>query len=446
MYDQQSPGKQHQLTTTLLVPATRIRKRRNIAKWLARGLLSILLLLGVTFATIPSGRALVRTALLMPTIWGTPQRVPLSAIADSFNHTTVQLEPDRGGALLDIYAPASSAHFVPDGRQALFVIPGLGDHRHDTSLQNIATTLARTGTIVVLVTTSDLLNNHLNPDDTANLLGAFDYVQQRIPGINPANVGIIAVGLTSVFAIGIDALPHIKGATLPATIPVPATLNVHHWQLQSPPIFICLLNGVGSVMDVIRFFAEGNQPDDDTAKPALANMLSHYLPSEDMQVWQDAFAHHAGMISDKQLAMLTSQTRAAYHLLAGDQPEQVNTNLAQLPDALGSAFQTLSAEYYAQYLHPIVLPVSHPVPHPVKPVPPPPDFWQWKYSGRTTTFYMLTTSTPRVGTAAFFGENLTIALQQSNASIDAINLATAKKPRSWGTDIITMLAIARGLA
>jgi hypothetical protein len=323
------------------MPALRATRRgKQISKWIARVVLAALCLLGLVLATVPNGRAALRAALVMPTLLGDSQSVPLKESFAQVTHESVALDAKNGNGLLDIYRPSTSSTFVPNDRQTLFIIPGVGDHRNDPTYVNLATAFAQTGIVVVLVTTPDLLQGNILPEQNSGIVHAFDYIENYGHGINPQKVGVISVGITGALAASVEALPDLL--------------------LDNPPVFIGLIDTPDSMINVLRaigqrgYLSNGTlvswQPDAAVIQ-SFATTFANRLPRSDSGIWSNAFVNGQGTLSASQLNRLSPETRAIYHLLAGDQSDRVDDNLAMLSDSIKVTLLFLSPQYYIKQLN-----------------------------------------------------------------------------------------------
>jgi hypothetical protein len=146
-------------------------KLRNVA---ARGLLVLLFGLGFFLSMIPSGRATMRAALLLPSLITASEQAPMRGVHESIQRTHKVL-PSRVGTLyLDVYTPSSSPSLIPGVRGGVVVIPGVGDNREVPQLVNFSQSLARMGLVVMVMTTPTLIKYDLSMQDSDAVLEAFN--------------------------------------------------------------------------------------------------------------------------------------------------------------------------------------------------------------------------------------------------------------------------------
>ena len=144
----------------------------------ARGLLVLLFGLGFFLSMIPSGRATTRAALLLPSLITAAEPALLRSVNESIQHTQKVL-PSRVGTLyLDVYAPSSSPSPIPGVRGGVVIIPGVGDNREVPQLVNFAQSLARTGLVVMIMTTPTLIKYDLSVQDSDAVFDAFNALTQ----------------------------------------------------------------------------------------------------------------------------------------------------------------------------------------------------------------------------------------------------------------------------
>ena len=72
-----------------------------------RGLLLLLLLLGLAGSLLPQGRAVVRAALILPALVSASQPLPLQVAGEPISHRQMTVPSQSGTVYLDVFAPTS---------------------------------------------------------------------------------------------------------------------------------------------------------------------------------------------------------------------------------------------------------------------------------------------------------------------------------------------------
>jgi acetyl esterase/lipase len=304
-------------------------KRRNIV---ARVALGALLLVGIYCSLFSSGRATVRALALLPALVGADTSPPLQLAGELVRHTQETVESRGGTVNLDVYAPTSSAPPIPGARGGILIIPGVGDERGEPQLINLDEALASAGLVVMDMTTPTLLAYDLAPVDGDAVAAAY-LALARWPGVTPERVGILG------FSAG-GAL-----AAIAATDP----------RIRDSLAFITLFGGYFDATTLLRDFGrralEVNgalqqwQPQDVPVQ-VLSHVIADTLPSFEGQILSNAFLSPIMPLADDQLAQLSAPAQAAYHLLEGDQPGQVDANLAALSPQMQQLLMQLSPKTY----------------------------------------------------------------------------------------------------
>jgi hypothetical protein len=83
----------------------------------------------------------------------------------------------------------------------------------------------------------------------------------------------------------------------------------------------------------------------------LANTVADLLPAGEGEVISQAFSNGLTPIPPATLVTLSPVTQTVYHLLAGDQPDQIAANIAHLPPALLDRLTALSPRARLADLH-----------------------------------------------------------------------------------------------
>jgi acetyl esterase/lipase len=329
-------------TTTQQIPALgAARKRRGWRRLVAlivRGALALAFIACLLLTVTPTGRAGVRAALLLPALLTATEPPPLLIAGDPIRHTQRSIASQDGPVYLDIYAPTTPTPPIPGARQGLLLISGVGDNRGVPQLVNLAQSLARSGVVVMTATTDTLMSYTLVPATVDAMVQATLALQQT-PGVNSRDVGI--VGLSAGGALGAMAAadPRIRD-----------TLG-----------FVLTFGGYFDATNLLRdmgrraLMVDGKlvpwQPDPVPIQ-SLANTIALTLPGADQSLIYSGFNTVTGLaLSPADQARLSPAGQAAYHLLVGDEPDQVAANLAALPASGHALLASLSPSSVVGQIH-----------------------------------------------------------------------------------------------
>lgn len=316
---------QHGARSSLLV---------RIGRGLIRALLVLLLLIGATTTILPQGRGALRSAMLLPALISASQPLVLTTNGDDVRHTSVIVSSQGGPVYLDVYEPSASTPPIPGAREGVVIIPGVGDNRHEPQLVNLAEGMARSGIVAMLMTTDTLIDYVLSPVD-ADAVAQAVLQLQRWPGVGADRVGIVGFSAGGALASLTAAEPQMHGhiAFL--------TFFGGYFNAES------LLEDVGRRALIADGKPEAWQPD---AVPllVLAKTIAVTLPAQEASTFTAAFSNGVSPISPAQLALLSPSTQAAYHLLAGDQPDQAAANVAALSPEMHTLLAALSPSSVVQ--------------------------------------------------------------------------------------------------
>lgn len=299
--------------------------RRAIA---ARLVLVLLFVLGVFFSLVPAGRAAARAAGLLPALVAATQPAPLVLAGEPVRHTRLTIPSRNGPVYLDVYAPTTAAPPVPGSREGVVIIPGVGDNRDDQQLINLSESMARAGLVAMAMTTDTLIRYDLSPDDSDAVVSAV-VALQHWPGVGANRVGILGFSAGGALACLAAADPRIRDSLA----------------------FITLFGGYYDATTLLHDFGRRALMVDGKLVPwqpnivpvqVLANTMADTLPPHEANVLTGAFAEGAPPLTQAELAALSPETVAAYHLLKGDQPNSVNANIAALSPAMRQLLAALS--------------------------------------------------------------------------------------------------------
>jgi acetyl esterase/lipase len=271
------------------------------------------------------------------------QPTPLVATGEPIGHTSTTVPSQGGPVYLDVYAPTTPPPLIPGGREGVVIIPGVGDNRNDLQLRTLSEALARAGVVVMDMTTNTLINLDLAPVDGDAALQAFIKLTHW-PGVDPQRVGFLGISAGGALTVIAAANPAIRDQVK----------------------FLMLFGGFYDAANVLRDFGRRALEADGTLQawkpnevPAcvLARSIGDTLPPAEAQVLAKAFQKEKfTALTADQLAQLSAPAQAAYHLLAGDQPQQVEANLAALSPAMRARLDQLSPRaFFLQVAAPIYL-------------------------------------------------------------------------------------------
>jgi dienelactone hydrolase len=318
--------------------ATKQRRRRNIGTWLARVLLALGFLAGFSLSVLPAGRAMTRALSILPGLLAAAQPAWEAPIQEPITHTRRTLAAPGGTAYLDIYAPDGAPPPVPGAREGVLLIPGVGDQRTDAQLINFSHTLASSGLVVMDMTTQTLIENRLNAADKEAVVQAF-VLLEHWPGVGAKRVGLLgfsAGGPLMCFAAA-DA------------------------RIRDQVAFVTLFGGYFDATTLLQTIGRRELVANGQAQPwhpvpyplqVLADTLAPLLPGNDGQTLASAFAPNGSLsLSPAQVAHLDPSSAAAYHLLTGDEPAQVNANLEALSPQMKALLSSLSPSQVVSQMH-----------------------------------------------------------------------------------------------
>jgi dienelactone hydrolase len=311
------------------------RDRAGFLAWLARVVLAALFLFGALTTLLPQGRALTRGTILLPALVTNTQPGTLQLSGDPIRFTEITV-PSRGGTTyLDIYEPSTPPPPIPGAREAVIMVTGVGDNRQFQPFINLAESMARSGVVAVGVTTPSLMDYRLNAVDGDAVVQAFERMTTW-PGVGPDRISIVG------FSAG-DALASIAAAD-PRIRDRVTSMTVFGGFYDATT----LLQAVGRRALLVDGKLEPWTPDP-IPLLALARTFGTTLPPADRDLLRATFTTSGPQLPDQAaLDALSPPARAAYHLLAGDQPAQVDANIAALSPAMKELMQTLSPRNYVQ--------------------------------------------------------------------------------------------------
>ncbi len=305
------------------------RSWRSVRTVVARSLLALLFAGGFFFSVIPLGRAAARSALLLPALITQSQPAPLVLAGDPVRHTQTTIPSADGTVYLDIYAPAVSAPAIPGAREGVVVISGVGDNRQVPQLVNLLTSMARAGLVVMALTTPTLLAYDLAPA-TSDAIVRTVLILQHYPGVDPRHVGILGFSAGGSLAALAAVDPRIQGSL------AFLTLFGSYYDART------LLEDFGRRAQEVNGRLVSWTPNPIPVQ-VLTNVVADTFAGDDGAVLRAGTNSTSGIsLSSPQVASLSPPAQAAYHLLAGDEPQAADANLARLSPALQALLVSLS--------------------------------------------------------------------------------------------------------
>jgi len=329
-------------TAKTTAPPTHRRERwARRGMWTARVLLVIILLAGAALSLTPMGRAATRAALLFSPVIGSDQSPALEATGEPIRHTSEQFTTPNDTVYLEIYAPTSPAPLVPHGREGVIVIAGVGDNQQAPDLINLSESLARSGLVVMDMTTSILESFTITQIDTEAVVETFQRLE-RWPGVNPQRVGFLGLS-------GGGALTCLSAADL---------------RIRDRVAFITLIGSYYDATDMLSdmgrralLVAGHYQPWQPVSSPwdvpedVLAHAIASTLPPDQSTLILGAFGPGGVPLAPSDLASLSPAARAGYHLLIGDEPNQVAANIAALSPPMRALLRLVSPSAIVTEIH-----------------------------------------------------------------------------------------------
>ncbi len=310
--------------------ADRPERTWKLGQRAAQAALAFLLCLGGFLSLFPWGRALTRSALLLPALLSASEPAPLALAGDPVRFKRLTISSSIDPVFLDIYEPATPPPPIPGGREAIIDVPGAGDNRAVPQLVNLSQSLAREGVVVVTVGTPTLFDYQVSARDGEAVVQAFELLEHW-PGVDPQRIGIISFSVGDLLACVGAADPRIRDRVA----------------------FLAFLGGYVDVTSLLRTLGRRAQDVDGQTQPwqpistdlyVLARTVSSLLSLTDQQLLQQAFplTTQALPLTAQQQAQLSPDAMAYYHLLEGDEPGIVDGNLAALSPPLKVLLNQLS--------------------------------------------------------------------------------------------------------
>lgn len=312
----------------------RVSKRRSQGLWLrlatalARIVLVLVFAVGFFCSVIPLGRAVTRSVYVLPAIITASQPGAVSVAEEPIQHVTKTIESSNGPVYLDVYEPAQPPPALPGKREGVVVIPGVGDNRGEPQLINFADSFARAGVVVMDITTPTLIAYDLSRQDSDAVVQAVKALE-RWPGVGADRIGIIGFSAGDALACFAAADPRIRDKLA----------------------FIALFGGYFNTISLLRDFGRRALLVDGKLQSwqpqyvpihVLSSTIEPLLPAEEGSRLVNALAPGGTPLSPDELATFSPDTVAVYHVLLGDEPGQVDANIASLSPRIRTLLDTLS--------------------------------------------------------------------------------------------------------
>ena len=324
----------HQPSTRLGIkpgsPAARPRRTLKLGQRAAQVALIFLLSAGGFLSLFPWGRSMTRSAFLLPALLSASEPAPLAFAGDPVRFERITLSSDNGPVFLDIYEPATSPPPIPGGREAIIDVIGAGDHRSDPQLVNFSQAFAREGIVAVNVGTPTLFQDKVSARDGEAVVQAFEFLEHQ-RDVDPQHIGIISFSVGAMLACAGAADPRIRDRVA----------------------FLAMLGPYFDATSLLRIVGSRAQDVDGQTQPwkpqpvtlyVLARSVSSLLSPIENTLMQKAFnvGIYVPPLTAKQQAQLSPGAAAFYHLLEGDEPGNVDRNLAALTPQMKALLTQLS--------------------------------------------------------------------------------------------------------
>ncbi|HEX3643842.1 MAG TPA: hypothetical protein VHV10_21335, partial [Ktedonobacteraceae bacterium] len=329
-------------TIPVLTDTSNRQPKHRILRNILRVVLTLLCLSGFVLSVLPWGRAIARSALLLPALITASQPAPLLANGETVVHKTMTVPSRSGTVYLDVYEPEANIPLIADARSGVLIIPGAGDNRQAPQLVNFSEALARAGLVAMEMLTPTLFNYDLSVRDTDAVVQAFQRLA-HLPGMDGRRIGIIA------FSAGMPM----------------ACFGAADARIRDQVAYVAAFGGYFNTRSVLRAFGrraididgktEHWQP---TSVPIafMANVITKALPLQERRRILRSIASHGTPLTHQQLTRLSPGAQAAYQLLTGSAPDKTDANIAALPPAAQAELNALSpSRVIAQIRAPIFL-------------------------------------------------------------------------------------------
>src|SRR5260370_5539198 len=299
-----------------LISKSNKQSGHKIVRITLRIVLTLLCLIGFLLSILPWGRAIARSALLLPALVAASQPAPLITNGETVAHKQMTV-PSRGGTVyLDVYEPEASVPLIANARSGVLIIPGAGDNRQVPQLINFSEALARTGLVVMDMVTPTLINYDLSVQDSDAVVQAFQKLS-HLPEMEGRRVGIMSFSAGVPLACFASIDPRIRDQVAYVTV------FGGYFNTKS------LLRAFGRRAMDIDGRTEYWQP---TEVPilVLTNVITKVFSPDEHSRIVKAHAPGGSRLTHTQIAQLSPAAQAAYQLLTGSAPDKVDANIASL--------------------------------------------------------------------------------------------------------------------
>jgi hypothetical protein len=297
---------------------------------------------GFYLSVLPQGRSVLRSALVLPALISSVQPAALVAAGEPIKHTQMVISSQSGPVYLDVYAPVNPDPVLNRARGGILIVPGVGDNRQVEPLINLSESLARTGLVVMEMTTPALIAYTVSVQDTDATVLAFKKLES-LPGMAGRSSGMIAFSGGVPLICFAAADPRIRAQV------ASVTAFGGYFDTRS------LLRTFGSRSITIDGKTEAWHPIDVPIQ-VLSNMTTRDLPSTEKRSINAALQPGGTPLDATELAQVSPGGQAIYHLLIGDEPERVDANISALPATIQAQLDQLSPRrVLAQIQAPIFL-------------------------------------------------------------------------------------------
>lgn len=304
------------------------RRGRKLFVSVARVLLILFFCVGLISSLSSWGRAFARTTMLLPSLLTASEPLPLKASGEPVRHSQMTVPSRNGTVYLDIYAPTTPAPLIPHVRNGVLILPGVGDQRRDPQLINLSEALAHSGMIVANMTTTTLLNDDVAAQDSDGVVQAFETLA-RLPGMAGQRIGMMSFSAGVPLACFAAADPRIRNRVA----------------------YIAAFGGYFNTASALRAVGRRTVSFDGKTErwqpvayslQVLTNVITRTFAPDEQYRLREAFAPGGSPLSPAEVARLSPGARAAYSLLSGSEPDNVDANLAALPPDVHAILAQLS--------------------------------------------------------------------------------------------------------
>ncbi len=311
-----------------LISKSNKQSGHKIVRITLRIVLTLLCLIGFLLSILPWGRAIARSALLLPALVAASQPAPLITNGETVAHKQMTV-PSRGGTVyLDVYEPEASVPLIASARSGVLIIPGAGDNRQVPQLINFSEALAHTVLVVMDMVTPTLINYDLSVQDSDAVVQAFQKLS-HLPEMEGRRVGIMSFSAGVPLACFASIDPRIRDQVAYVTV------FGGYFNTKS------LLRAFGRRAIDIDGRTEYWQP---TEVPilVLTNVITKVFSPDEHSRIVKALAPGGTRLTHTQIAQLSPAAQAAYQLLTGSAPDKVDANIAALPPTIQTELNELS--------------------------------------------------------------------------------------------------------